>query len=103
MTEKQAWRTIAEAYATLRSERPNVQWKLTRYGICLALVELERTKTITDNMYDRMDDKIWAEIDALRLSGLAYHPVFCTYHSVNDKLRADYCYLQYYMLGGRDV
>ncbi len=101
MTEKQAWLTIGKAYDTKRSERSREQRELTRSGICHALVELERTKAITNNIYNRMDDKIWVEIDALRLNGLARFHIFCTFCSVNDKLRSDYCYLQYFMLGGK--
>ena len=37
MTERQAWKTIAEAYYTPKDERTKEQHRLTRSGICAAV------------------------------------------------------------------
>ena len=90
MTEKQAWRTIGKAYATPRSERSRRQGSLACCGICSANNRLVEGRT---DLWWRISRKIRAD-----LKGQVF---FCACSPANDKLRADYCYLQYYMLGGK--
>lgn len=91
MTEKQAWLTIAEAYGTLRGRRSKKQRELAMCGICHAITE----STVQDDLRPRMREKVYRDLDSGRFG--AY---FCVYNRANDKLRADYCRLNYYMLGG---
>lgn len=91
MTEKQAWLTIAEAYATPRKKR-FWQYELTKHGVCHAIYVIKSTYHLRSRMFQKVHDD-------LRLG--MFGPVFCAYNPINDKLRADYCYLQYYMLGGK--
>ena len=94
MTEKQAWRTIAEAYATPRWERSRKQRELTYCGICYAIKRLFRKKS---NVSQSMRKEIYQDLD----SWPDWFGFFCRTTPENDKLRADYCYLQYFMLGGK--
>ena len=93
LTQLQAWRTIGEAYDTLRSERSAAQRELAGRGICFAHSKLFRRGSI---VWTRMRNKIEAD-----LLNSDLHAYFCAYTSDNDKPRSDYCYLQYYMLGGK--
>ncbi len=86
MTEKQAWWTIAKAYETPRGKRTIRQINITLYGICNAIFCME----ISERIDESMDNKVWECVS----EGL----VFCDYEPENDKLRADFCYLMYYML-----
>lgn len=99
LSEKQAWLVIAEAYATPRRKRSHEEYTLCHYGLCWAifmlLEELGGMSIITEGVYAKMDDKI-----RRNLGGRLY---FCPYFPANDLLRADFCYLMYYELGGTKV
>ena len=102
MTEKQAWLTIAEAYATPRNERIGESYDITGLeergdGICYALEILYDRRSITMGCLISMENKI---LDS-HLPDCGWLPYFCDYENpANDLLRADYCYFQYYRLGG---
>ena len=108
MTEKQAWLTIAKAFATPRGERTEKQESLMGYtncrgeliyaGVCRAILIIE---PISSNMYTRMMEKV-GDCTTLRIADINFcGDWFCSpYPPRNDKLRADFCYLMYYILGG---
>lgn len=96
MTEKQAWLTIAEAYATPRENRSEKRRHLAAVGVCSALTILWVRLEIGYETYHTMRSKVIA--DANNLSGCPDY--FCACYPANDKLRALYCLLNYYMLGG---
>ena len=98
--ERRAWKTIAEAYYTPRDERTKEQHRLTRSGICAAVEILSWDLGhiawfVERSMKDTIEDS--------RINGRAW---FCattwmpSFIALYDLLRADYCMLQYYILGG---
>jgi len=94
MTEKQVWWTMAVAYGTEREERSEAQRYLAGYGICMAINRMPSTE-LSCNLFRRMRGKVYTDL-ALEGSGAW----FCAPTPANDALRADYCLLNYYMLGG---
>lgn len=93
--EKQAWLTIAEAYATAPSRRTEFQEDLTIEGVCNAISELywnggdDMGITMRRRMNSKTTDCVpWNK----------YY--FCPVTRPNEKLRALFCYLQYYAMGG---
>ncbi len=92
MTEKQAWLTIAKAYETLFEKRTVIQRGLTcSCGICQAVNRLEVYNNMTQTKIRTMCEKIMDCTTATK-------PFFCAINQSNEKLRADFCYLMYYML-----
>lgn len=92
MTEKQAWWTMAVAYGTPRGKRDEKQRSLTRCGICWALWCMARDAGLSPTLRHGAVKKLRRDLGSLTW--------FCAYNRPNDALRADYCYLNYYMLGG---
>lgn len=99
MTEKQAWLTIAEAYGTPEEERSDEQRRMTRWGCCCGLRELWGLQN-RGSACSIMLTKIRWDVDHYSRRNPFWDSYFCACIPANDKLRADYCYLQYYMLGG---
>lgn len=91
MTERQGWLTIAEAFATPRGKRTSPEWALTLFGVCAAIDELG----MSYRERRRMMKAVW---DAMPGGAVIF---FCPYIPANDPLRADFCYFQYYRLGGK--
>ena len=102
MTERQAWKTIADAYATPKRERTEDQVRLAESGICGAALSLWL-------YYKEIDNKQRNQITRIITDSMPNNPYcdsaggrwFCAPIPANDKLRADFCYLQYYKLGGK--
>jgi len=101
LTEKQAWLEVAEAFYTPEDDRARRQRRIASCGICNAIDVLCFLSKIGNDTADRMDIKIKADLPP----GSSW---FCyPYRWVdellraNELLRADYCMLQYYMIGGR--
>lgn len=102
MTEKQAWLTIAMDMALPR--------KRAKYGfdprklercLCWAINNL-RSQT-SEDIREFMKNEIWEVKELLNevLTLSEQSAYFCDPQDpANDLLRADFCYLQYYRLGG---
>ena len=90
MTERQAWKTIADAYATPRGERTIKQKKLVSGGVCRALMTLKMYNHLTERLRLSMRNKV---MESTICIDDAY---FCKLSPANDILRAMYCYFMYY-------
>lgn len=84
MTERQAWLTIAEVYATELRNRTPIEFWIAHYGCCGAINEIE------------VSDKVWKDMNGKIRECLTKSAYFCQYSPQNDLLRADFCYLMYY-------
>lgn len=90
LTERQAWLTIAEAFATDKGERTSFQKNLTVEGCCWALFVLRWGEhTLGSVVYYTMTNKI---TDCL----LPRCKWFCRPYPKFDHLRAGFCYLMAY-------
>ena len=95
MFEKEMWLTIAEAFATPRDERTDEQGYIACRGICHAILAIDCPWYY---MYEKIDE----DGAIIRNPSSRYYRFFCSYEDpANDLLRADFCYLQYYILGGK--
>lgn len=102
MTQRQAWLTMARAYYTPENKRTEKQVILADDGICLATLELFQEDGLGVETLQSMDNDLEYDVKCYTDEGY-----FCTvrgwsdFDPANDLLRADYCMLQYYMLGGK--
>ena len=89
MTEKQAWRYIAEAYYTPEEKRDWDQAFVTQFGICRAITTLYCIHRIEVETAKRMKIIVGDELKAM--FSPAYFYFYCR---KGDLLRADWCYWQ---------
>lgn len=89
LTEKQAWEKIAEAFATTHDSRNYTQLILTLHGVCSAITRSTVTKIVRVRMYN----KVYQCLTVRQV-------YFCKLLPINDKIRADFCHLMYFQLGG---
>ena len=101
MTEKQAWLTIAEAYATPRDERSILAYSLTFNGICTGINGLWDSGRIKYKNRNNMMDVISGSMGGRDYMSRYAHEGRGVLRPANDLLRADFCYFQYYRLGGK--
>ena len=94
LTERQAWKVIAEAYETERDDRTELQNDIAGDGICFGLDVLYSGKKISEQTYDGIRETIGFEQRYLNVGWL------CGWEREDDLLRAQYCWLNYFMLGG---
>lgn len=102
MTERQAWKTIADAYATPRGERTEKQRRITNRGICASLVWLPVGWTTELQMKRKVYQSMPPTGRTIALPaefGCKAEYYFCPLTPANDLLRADYCYAMYYSNG----
>ena len=99
LTKKEAWKLIAEAYYLPSSKRSNLQHKLTTSGICNASQVLAGE--------DIVGSSIAWNMESLCLDLVGKYMYFiesdyweCSTSRQSNILRADFCMLQYYVLGG---
>ena len=112
MTERQAWKTIAEAYATPYEERTEREKRLTGRGLCFALARVRWDYGASQRLSNLMGDKL-DESTPRGLYGIYFIPARFHYHTPEyrksalefgdivdcDNLRALYCYFMYYSNG----
>ncbi len=102
LTEQQAWLTIAEAFATPRGERTDEEKQIAKTGVCAAFFGLgsswyDRHNLIRGRISVATEQDMRNRIPRLnQIVNGEFWPI----HYRNDLLRADFCYLQYYMCGG---
>ncbi len=107
MTERQAWLTIAKAYATPRGERTKKQNNLTEHGICNAIAILLSFDVASYKMETKILESMPPKRSGHHLGAGYFCPsrfhVHTGWESCNvkqcDEWRADYCYAMYYSNG----
>ena len=87
MTERQAWKTIAEAFETKPEDRTDEQKRVTREGICNASAAMRNMKCITGALSGKIES-----IAMKATRGLKSHPHLCDLRTPEgDAIRAAFC------------